>query len=160
MVIGEPPIVRPVGTVAATDVTLPAPLPLNVVQSAAERHPACEPDAVWQPIVRSAERSPPPVIGEVTLIARVVETLLLKMDQSVVERAPRFEADAVGMLKVTAVVDVAMVKSVPAVPVRKEKDVVEKPLMLVVENSWLMSLRVFPLHESPVPAVILFEGVL
>jgi hypothetical protein len=38
------------------------------------------------------------------------------------------------MLKVTPVVDVAMLKSVPAVPVANAKVVVERPLIEVVEN--------------------------
>jgi hypothetical protein len=48
---------------------------------------------------------------------------------------PRLAEEASGMLKVTAVVDVAMLKSVPDVPVAKTKVVVARPLIEVVENA-------------------------
>src|SRR5438477_12172654 len=59
----------PVSMNRATD-----PLILNVVQSDEERQPAWLPDAVWQPIDRSAERSPPPVRGELAVSVRPVPT--------------------------------------------------------------------------------------
>ena len=48
--------------------------------------------------------------------------------------SPRLADEASGMLKVTPVDDVAMLKSVPAVPVANAKVVVARPLIEVVEN--------------------------
>jgi hypothetical protein len=71
--------------------------------------------AVLSEIVRSAERSPPPERDALVLICREVETLLLKVDQSEVERSPRLLADAVGKLKVSVEPEPVMAKSVPLV---------------------------------------------
>jgi hypothetical protein len=49
----------------------------------------------------------------------VEEILLLKVVQSVDERRPRADADAVGMLKVMVFAAAVMVKSVPVVEVAR-----------------------------------------
>src|SRR5438477_7861375 len=74
----------PVSMNRATD-----PLILNVVQSDEERQPAWLPDAVWQPIDRSDERSPPPVRGELAVSVRPVPTTeaLLGDSESVIVRS-------------------------------------------------------------------------
>ena len=45
VVVMVPPVMP---LLVATEVTVPAPFPLNVVQSAAERQPGTDPVAVWQ----------------------------------------------------------------------------------------------------------------
>ena len=46
VMLGVVPPDEMIGHVPVTDVTVPLPLLLNVVQSVDERQPACEPDAV------------------------------------------------------------------------------------------------------------------
>src|SRR6185369_8324107 len=74
---------------AVPPVTNPAgPLLLNVVQSVDERQPAWLPDAVWQPIVRSAARSPPPVRGELVDTCRPVPTTAVDAGDSAIGSSP------------------------------------------------------------------------
>ena len=70
-------------------------------------------------IVLSADKSPPPVIGDVVLIVLEVATLLLNVLQSVLDNLPVFVADATGRLKVWVEVAELIAKSVPDVPVAK-----------------------------------------
>ena len=59
-------------------------------------------------------------------------SLLLKVVQSAVVNNPRFNADALGKLKVKEFVEVEIAKSVPIVPVKKVKFGPFAPLMVVV----------------------------
>lgn len=85
--------------------------------------------------------------------------LPLKVVQSPEDRHPRTDPLAVGQLNVTAVVEVAMLKSLPDVPVENKNVVVAKLFMLVVAKEGIEALRVLPAQDNPVPAVILVLGV-
>ena len=65
--------------------------------------------------------APVPLLYERGPVAEsdVLEILLLKVLQSVLERRPRLVADDVGRLKVTMLPEAVMVKSEPAVEVAK-----------------------------------------
>ena len=65
---------------------------LNVDQSVEVRYPFTRLVAAGIAIVRSADRSPPPVRGAEVLIVRDVPTLLLNVLQSEAESAPACEA--------------------------------------------------------------------
>jgi hypothetical protein len=67
--------------------------------------------------------------------------------------------DTVGV-KVRVLVEVEMLSPMPvALPVAKVKLVEDTPLMVVVAKGCRVVFKVLPLQESPVPAVILVEGV-
>lgn len=79
-----------------TEVTVPLPFPLNVVQSADERHPACEPDATWHAIVvfvpPISAPSVPVVVNGLLKVTDVVAVLyILPPDVEFTVPAPRVE---------------------------------------------------------------------
>ena len=126
--IGEPAIESPVGTVIATEVTVPLPLLLKVFQSVEVKYPLTEVVAAGIDIVF--------VVLTNGLENVKALSLLLKVDQSVELNAPRFVALAVGTFKVITgvVVPVATVldKSVPLVPNVKAATDVTVPTLQVL----------------------------
>jgi hypothetical protein len=78
------------------------------------------------------------------------------LNQSAAVNNPRFEAEALGRLKVTVPVLVAILKSDPVVPVANVNVGPAAPLIVVVEN---MALNVFPDQDRFDPAMIRADGV-
>lgn len=99
---------------AATLVTVPEPLLLNVVQSVLDRYPSTLPVALGMLIAGVV-----PPLDTTGAVPDTLVTLLLKVVQSVEVNAPRFVPEAEGRLKVWVAVALLMLKSDPEVPVAK-----------------------------------------
>ena len=115
VVIGLPDTDKNVGTVAATLVTLPFPLLLNVDQSVPERYPLTPPVAAG--ILMAGVVPPEDTTGDVPVtLVTVPFPLLLKVVQSAAVKAPLLIADELGRFNVWVVPTELTAKSVPLVP--------------------------------------------
>jgi hypothetical protein len=133
LVIGLPVTDKNAGTVAATDVTVPEPLPLNVDQSVLVRYPSA--DALAAAMLIAGVAPPEDTTGAVPVTeVTVPEPFPLKVVQSVEVRYPLTEVVAAGML-ITGV----------APPVDATGEValtlvtVPEPLLLNVDQSALVN---------------------
>lgn len=133
LIAGVAPPELTTGAVPVTEVTVPDPLLLKVVQSVADKYPSTDVVACGIEIAGAA----PPLLttGAVPVTpVTVPEPLLLKIVQSAALNAPRLVADAVGTFNVITGVVVGFatveLRSVPVVPsVSAETDVTVPPPM-------------------------------
>jgi hypothetical protein len=119
LIAGVAPPELTTGAVPVTEVTVPDPLLLKVVQSVADKYPST--DVVACGIEIAGVDPPLLTTGAVPVTSVTVpDPLLLKVVQSAALKAPRLVADAVGTFSVITGVVVGFatveLKSVPEVP--------------------------------------------